>query len=203
MSKFMKKYKDDIKSIIEVLTYILVIICFGIIDNPIFTFISIVIWVVVLVYSLYSKIQYRNGSTNCFLFRTKNDSYSTTTSITLGIIILALSVAWFIWVKSINIYGIIGLAIGLLVFLNGLYDLPLGRMQIENNELIISDLESKLDIRQIKEIIIKKDQLILVNHNEEKQRINNLEIDAESASQMKNYIIKHTKNSDLKLLIDI
>lgn len=199
----MKKYKDDLKSIIEVLTYILVIICFGIIDNPIFTFVSIGIWVVVLVYSLYSKIQYRNGSTNSFLFRTKNDSYSTTTSITLGIIILALSVAWFIWVKSINIYGIMGLAIGFMVFLNGLYDLPLGRMQIENNELIISNLESKLDIRQIKEIIIKKDQLILVNHNEEKQQINNLEIDAESATQMKNYITKHTKNSDLKLLIDI
>lgn len=199
----MKKYKDDIKSIIEVLTYILIVISIRTIDNPVVSFVILGIWVVVLVYNLYSKIQYRNGNTNYIHFPTKNDSYSKMTSLTLGIIVLALSVAWFFWIKSINIYGIIGLAIGLLVFLNGLFDLPLGRMQIENNELIISELESKLDIRQIKEIIIKKDQLILLNLYDEKQRINNLEIDDASATQLEDYIIKHTKNSDVKLVIDI
>lgn len=199
----MKKYKDDLKSIIEVLTYLLVIMSIGTIHNPIISFISLGIGIVVWVYNLYTKIKYRNGNCNYIHFPTKNDSYSKTTSLTLGIIVLALSVALFIWGKSISNYGIIGFTIGLLVFLNGLFDLPQGRMQIENNELKISELESKLDIRQIKEIILRKDQLILLNRYDEKQRINNLEIDAASATQIEDYIIKHTKNSDLKLVIEI
>ncbi len=74
----MKKYKGDIKSIIEVLAYILVVMSIGPIDNPIFSFVALGIWVVVLVYNLDSRIQNRNGNNNYILYPTKNDNYSKT-----------------------------------------------------------------------------------------------------------------------------
>lgn len=171
------------------------------IDNPIVSYIFLGLWISYWTYNLYSKFQYRKGRSDYILFPTQNDQYSKTTSITLGLIIFALSIVAIVWTKSLNHYGIIGLTIGLLVFLNGLFDLPKGMMQVETNELSISGIKNKIDIRQLKEIKIYKERMILTNVYDEIQRVDNLAIDPISSKLIDSYISKN--NIDLKIVNNV
>jgi len=74
------------------------------------------------------------------------------------------------------------------VFLNGLFDLPKGMIKVDANELSISGLKNKVDIRQLKEIQIYKEKLLLANIYNEIQRIDNLAIDQDSAKIICRYI---------------
>ena len=197
----MKKYKDDIKTIIEVLTFGLIYMSISTIDNPIVSYIFLGLWIAYWTYNLYSKFQYRKGKADYILFPTQNDQYSKTTSITLGLIIFALSIIAIVWTKSFNHYGIIGITIGLLVFLNGLFDLPKGIMKVETNVLSISGLKNKIDIRQLKEINIYKERMLLTNLYDEIQRVDNLAIDPVSSKLIDNYISKN--NIDLKIVNNV
>jgi hypothetical protein len=187
----MKKYKDDIKTIFEVLTYGLIYMSIATIDNPIVSYLYLGLWIVYWTYNLYAKFQYRKGKTDYILFPTQNDKYYKTTSITLGIIAILLCIAGIIWTKSFNYYLIIAVTIGLLVFLNGLFDLPKGMLKIKTNEMSITGLKNKIDLRQIKEINIYKERLLLTNIYNDMLRVDNLDIDAVSATLIDKYISKN------------
>ncbi len=197
----MKKYKDDIKTIFEVLTYGLIYMSISTIDNPIVSNIFLGLWIVYWIFNLYSKIQYRKGKADYILFPTQNDKYYKTTSITLGIIVFLLSIAGIIWTKSFNNYGLIGITIGLLVFLNGIFDLPKGMLKVKTNEMTITGLKNKIDIRQLKEINIYNERLLLTNIYNEIQRVDNLDIDIDSAKLIDRYISKN--NIDLKTINNV
>lgn len=167
----MKKYKDDIKTIIEVLTFGLIYMSISTINNPIVSYLFLGLWIVLWVYNLYSKFLYRNGKADYILFPTQNDNYFKTTSIILGLLIFTASIVAIVWTKSFNHYEIIGITIGLLVFLNGLLDLPKGMMKVEANELILSGLQNKIDIRLLREISIFKERILLTNLNNETQKL--------------------------------
>ncbi len=199
----MKNYKDDIKTILEVLTFALIYMSISTIDNPIVSYLFLGLWVTYWTYNLYSKFQYRKGKADYILFPTQNDQYSKTTSITLGLIIFALSIGAIVWTKSFNQYGIIGITIGLLVFLNGLLDLPKGIMKIETNELSISGLKSKIDTRQLKEINIYKERMLFTNIYDEIQRVDNLAIDPDSAQLIDRYISEKKNNIDLRTINNV
>lgn len=199
----MKKYKDDIKTIFEVLTFGLVYMSISTINNPIVSFMFLGLWIVYWIYSLYSKMQYRKGKADYILFPTQNDNYYTTSSITLGLIVFTGSIAGIAWTEYFDDYGVIGITIGLLVFLNGLFDLPKGMMKVESNELSISGLNNKIDIRQLKEISIYKERLLLTNIYSEIQRVGNLDIDTESAKQIDRYISENNNNIDLKIFNNV
>jgi hypothetical protein len=193
----MAKHKYEIKTIIEVLTFGLIFISISTIDNPIVSLIFLGLWIAYLTYNLYSKFQYRLGKVEYIRFPTQNDQYSKTTSITLGLTIIVLSLIALFWQKSFNYIGIIGITIGLLVFLNGLFDLPKGMMKVDANELSITGLKNKIDIRQLKEIKIYKERLILTNVYDEIERIDNLAIDTDSAQLIDRYISELKNNNVL------
>lgn len=195
----MKKYKNDIKTIVEVLSLFVIFLSISAFDNPLVTYLFLAVWVVYLIYSLISKIRYRKGKSKYILFPTLNDQYSKVTSLTLGIICLILSIVAIIWTKSYIHYGITGIAISLLVFLNGVFDLPKGWMQVDQNELSLSGLENIIDVRQLKEINIYKERIILTNVYDEIKRVESLNIDANSARQIENYISKHANNLSIQI----
>lgn len=197
----MKKYKDDIKKIIEVLTFGLIYVSIMTIDNPIVSYLFLGLWVVFWTYNLYTKIQYRKGKSGYIRFPTQNDQYSKTTSITLGLIVFALSIAGIVWTKTFNHYGLIGVTIGLLVFFNGIFDLPKGMMKVETNVLSISGLKNKIDIRQLKEINIYKERMLLTNIHDEIQRVDHLAIDPVSSKLIDSYFSKN--NIDLKIVNNV
>jgi hypothetical protein len=184
----MKKYKNDIKTIIEVLTLGLIYMSISTINNPFVSYLFLGLWIVYWTYKLYSKFQYRNGNADYILFPTQNDQYFKTTSIILGLFIFTFSIVAIVWTKSFNHYEIIGITIGLLVFLNGLFDLPKGMMKVQANELNISGLKNKIDIRQLREISIYKDRMLFTNIYDEIKRVDNLDIDADAAKLIDRYI---------------
>ena len=184
----MKKYKNDIKTIIEVLTLGLIYMSISTINNPFVSYLFLGLWIVYWTYKLYSKFQYRNGNADYILFPTQNDQYFKTTSIILGLFIFTFSIVAIVWTKSFNHYEIIGITIGLLVFLNGLFDLPKGMIKVQANELNISGLKNKIDIRQLREISIYKDRMLFTNIYDEIQRVDNLDIDADAAKLIDRYI---------------
>lgn len=135
------------------------------------------------------------------LLATKRYGHIKTTSITLGLIIFILSIVAIIWTKLDNQYEIFGIIIGLLVFLNGLCDLPKGVMKIENNFLSVSGLKNKIDIRQIKGIKIYKERMILTNIDNKTERVDNLAISQESAQLIESYISEKGNNIDLTIIL--
>lgn len=195
----MKKYKDKLKTIFELLSFGLIYMCIATTDNPIVSYTFLGLWIVFWTYNLYWKIQYRKGLSNYILIPTQNDQYSKTTSIALGLIVSAMCIAGIIWTKTFNHYGFIGIAIGLLVFFNGIFDLPKGVIKIETNELSISGLESKIDMRQLNEIKIYKERIILTYINKEIQRVDNLDIDPDSAKRIDEYISEMKNNIEFKI----
>lgn len=170
---------------------------FSTIDNPILSYCFLGLWIVYWTYNLYSKIQYRNEKADYVFFPTLNDQYSKTTSITLGLIVLIITIVFSAWTKTFNHYAIVGFATGLLVFFNGIFDLPKGKIKIEGNTINISGLQTAIDQRQLKEIDISTDQLILTNIYGEIQRVNNLTIDLKSAELINKYILVNKNNTDL------
>jgi hypothetical protein len=196
----MKKYKDDIKTIIEVLTFGLIYLVISTIQIPILSYLSLGIWICFLAYNLYFKIEYRKGKSTHVLFPTQNDQYSKTTSITLGLIVFVLSIIDILWTKIFYGYAIIGLPLGLIIFLNGIFDLPKGKIKIEGNTITISGLKTIFDQRQLKEINILKEHIILTSIYNEKQRVNNLTIDTKSAELIKNYILDNKNNNELTII---
>ena len=196
----MKNYKDDLKTIFQVLTYILIYMSFVTMDNPVLSYTFIGIFIVFIAYELYSKMQYRKGKANYVLFPTLNDLYSKMTSITIGLMAITASIIAVIWTNTFNHYCVIGLCVGLLIFLNGIFDLPNGLIKIRDNSLKITGLKTNVDQRQLKEIKIFKEKILLTNVYDELIRIDNFNINPESAKLIELYLTKNKTNDELKII---
>ncbi|MFN3755219.1 hypothetical protein [Flavobacterium sp.] len=199
----MRKYKDDIKTILQVLVFGIIYLSISTIDNPIVSIMFLGLWIGYLIYNLYSKFQYRKGNANYILFPTVNDQYSKVTSVILGLIVCVLSVVAIVWTDNFRHYAALGILVGMLVFCNGIFDLPKGMLKIEGNEMTIAGLDGKIDIRQVKELNIYNDRIVITNIYNENQRLGNLEIDVVSAQRIDNYILNNKKENDLKTINNV
>lgn len=199
----MKNHKNDFAIIFNVLAYFLICVIFSTIDNPILHFVLSGLWITYLSYNLYYKFQYRKGKSDYIVFPTQNDQYSKITSITLGPAIFILSVSAIAWAKSDDNYAIIGVMIGLLIFLNGLFDLQKGFMKIKSNFLIISGVKNNLDIRLLREIKIDKERIILTNIYDETSRVENLAISPDSAELIERYISERKNHIELTIVNNV
>lgn len=196
----MKKYKEDIKTIIKVLLYILIYVFISYVKNPIAFTIFWGILILLVLYEIYSKIRYRIEKSTYILFPTMNDNYSKTTRIIIGGIISLLSFGTMVYWNTFNEYILIGIVLGLLVLTNGLLDLPNGRLNIKGNLIKISNLSSSIDQNDLKEIHISKEQLLLIPIDGEVKRIPNLDLDFKSAKLIQDYLLNHRTNPDLAII---
>ena len=97
------------------------------------------------------------------MFPTLNDESSRMTCITFGIIIFLLAVLGYFVFDASLIRAAIGVAIAVLVILFGIYKSPEGWITIEKTNLNIYGLQERIDTRQLKEITIKNDKIVLTN----------------------------------------
>jgi hypothetical protein len=184
----MKNYWKDIRTIGEVLFFILVYLSLSRIQNPLYTFCLLAIYVIYWSYNFYTKLRYRQGKANYLLFPTKNDEYSRMTSITIGSLLLLASLAFLLWKQPASVYAIIGLVIGLLVLLNGLFDVPKGQLSIQHGLIRFSALDHPIDPRSVKEIRISREQIRLTTDQEHTQQINHLLLDSNSIARIRSYL---------------
>lgn len=195
----MRKYKEDIKTIIQVLMFGITCLNISTIDNPFVSIIVLGLWIVYMIYHLISKLQYTKGNANYILFPTINDQYSKISSLTLGVIICVLSILSLVGTNDFKLYGAVGFLVGVLIFCNGLFELPKGMLKIEGNEMYIVGLDRKMDIRQIKELKIYNDRMELINANNDKHRLEYLKINLVSAEQIEKYILNHKMVNNLNI----
>jgi hypothetical protein len=188
--------KNDIKTILEVLTFIIISLSISFIP-PWIAYILFALWIGRLIYTRY----YIRTNQNIIAFPTLNDEYAKMTPITFSIIILVLSIIGYFVFKS-NLYNaIIGIVIGVAVFLFGFFESQKGWMSIDNNTLKIYGVQENIDTRQLKEITLKNDRIILTNIYGENKNSNQLNLNPSISFNIKKFLTEKLHNSAI-LIID-
>lgn len=196
----MKKYKEDVKSILEVAFFILFYFAFSIIKIPALSYILLGILIIYWAVDLYSNIQYRRANANYIHFPTMNDAFSKFSLILIGIIILGLNSLSIVEPNRFSDYAIIGMVVGFFVLLKGIISLPNGRLKISEGLITVSHLRKGIEQKKLKEIHISKEQLLLIPIDGEVKRVPNLDLDFKSAQLIQNYISDHQTNPDLVII---
>lgn len=199
----MANFKNEIKTIFQILIFGFIYLSVSNSNNLIFSTVFLLLWICSLIYNLYLRFQYKKGKADYIHFPTVNDSYTKITSITLGLIFFFLSISLVVWVIDFRFYGEIGLLVSSLIFCEGVFDLPNGKLRIEGFKMSISGINEKIDIRQVKEIIIFKDRIDVMNIYNEKKRLEYLEIDETFAIIISNYLFQKCIEQDLKIINNV
>jgi Ca2+/Na+ antiporter len=198
----MKKYKADIKTIFEVLIFLIISVSLPSLDNPYFAAILLVFGGLYWLFSIYSNIKYKKGDANYILIPSENDDHQKVGSLVLGIVIFTISLGFVFWQKSVSNYSLIGLIVGLAKFISGIIHLPNSKLKIENNIVSLTGLKADLDIRQLEIITINYNTIILTNIYNETSIAQYFNINMNSAEKIENYIITSYKgNESLKIEI--
>ena len=163
----MKIYKEDIKTIFEVLSYIAILFMFIMIDNEIMVVSGGILSLTFWSFNIYDKLQYRKHEfSNEIRFPTQNDSYFKVTSLTLGSLLIIGMIVTLLVMKEFSYLPIFGLIAGILILINGILDLPKGILKIENSTLKINRLIDGIELNEIHSINVNSNQIV-INKKEE------------------------------------
>ena len=157
----MKKYKNDIKTIIEVLAFIMLWLGFSFLQNPVVSYAGAIVLFAVWTLNIIDKLKYRNNKIpNELRFPTGNEDYSKFTSLTLGLCFFGGSIGFAVWTSDPPyLLMFTGLG-GVLVFISGLLDTPKGIISIANNRISASGIDVKLNTETIQAIEISSEKII-------------------------------------------
>jgi len=161
--------KNDIKTIFEVLAFIIIYMFVGMFSSE-HEWIYSALLALSVGYGIYIRY-YKRTNKNLMVFPTLNDNSFKMAPISFGLVICIFSVVGYFGF-SVTIYKVLVLfAIGTAIFLFGFFELPKGWVSIENNALKIYGIKEGIDTRQLKEITIKNDKIILTNIYGENKKI--------------------------------
>lgn len=120
----MKKYKEDLKLIFQVLGVIAIYLFISFVKKPIPIYLLLGILVIYLFYDLYSKVQTKNGKTRVVFFSTKKDKRSKIISQVVGLMLAVGCLAYLIWTNTLLPLALVGIVSGLMIFMDGVFELP-------------------------------------------------------------------------------
>lgn len=120
----MKKYKEDIKLIFQVLGLIAIYLFITLVKKPIPAYSLLGILVIYLLYDLYSKVRYKNGKKSIVFFPTTKDKRSKITAQIVGLTISLFFLIYLIWAKALYPLALVCIVAGLFIFMDGIFDLP-------------------------------------------------------------------------------
>lgn len=191
--------KKDIRTIVEILAYLIVSFSIGNIyyTYPWLGWTLFAIGVGSVVYRNYF-MRYRSDT---ILFPTQNDDAGKMSYLAFGIMVIFFAgVAYFAF--NVGIYRmVIGLTIGIGVILFGLFQSPKGWLVVKNNLLEIYGITGTTDIRQLKEIALHNDKIILTNIYDEHTSSTLLRLDPPASGHIKIFLEK-TLGQNKILVID-
>ncbi len=200
----MGKYKNDIKTILEVAIFLFIVFGAAFLQNDLFTVFSFFIWVFYLVYRLIKKIKYKHGKSNAILYPTLNDAYFKSSAIIIGVFILIGDIIWYRMNHYFDIYVLLFSIIGILFLFNGIYSIPYGELTFENGQLSFRGMDKGININEILSIKMHKSSIIIFSSEEAMTRVVNLMLDEKSAAFIKDELIKNgvNPNSIIVNLVD-
>jgi hypothetical protein len=190
--------KDDLKTIFGVLFTLLIYA--GVSDflniSPYIYFTYFGIGIVFYLY-YYFTIRKRKDSV---IFPTQNDNSSKMGLVAFGIIVIFLSVTSYYGYNNKDIYSIIGFPVGIIMILLGLYEPEKGFITINKNLLKIIGVANELDIRQLKEITLKNDKIILTNIYDENTISHHLKLNVKSSEKIIAFLEKQLNPNNINLI---
>ena len=134
------------------------------------------------------------------IFPTQNDNSSKMGLIAFGIIVIFLSVTSYYGYNNKDIYSIIGFPVGIIMILLGFYEPEKGFITINKNLLKIIGVTNEFDIRQLKEITLKNDKIILTNIYDENAISHHLKLNVKSSEKIIAFLEKQLNPNDINLI---
>ena len=196
----MKKYRDDIKTIFQVLSYIALYFAIIMIDNPIVAIISGGFWLLVWSFNIYDKIKYRNQKYQDEIrFPTQNDSYSKMTSLSLGSMLSIGMIIWITQMTEFTFIPIIGLIASLLILINGIIDVPKGQLKLENSKLKSIGLKEEIELSEIESINIDSNQITIRKDKNSTINLDKLELNEKWTSKIAEFLNKKLNTEEVKI----
>ena len=196
----MKKYRDDIKTIFQVLSYIALYFAISMIDNPIVAIISSGFWFLVWSFNIYDKIKYRNKKyQNEIRFPTQNDSYSKMTSLSLGSMLTIGMIIWITLMTEFTFIPIIGLIASLLILINGIIDVPKGQLKLENSKLKSIGIKEEIELSTIESINIDSNQITIRKEKSSTIKLDRLELNEKWTSKISEFLNEKLNTEKMKI----
>ena len=190
------KYKEDLKTIFQVIAYLVITFTFSSFDNSAAEFILIGFFITLALYNIYQNFQYKRGVAGYLLVPTQNDTYSKTTGVLFGLFIIAMSVLGFI-----NKWGIIGSSLGLfagiLLLVNGVFAVPNGKVYFKNGLIHLYNLPEPISEHQLSSIEVFDDRLLLHKTDGGRVRIGNFRLELNDRHRLETYVNAHKTNQEL------
>jgi hypothetical protein len=196
---FMKKFKGDVKTIAEILIVILIYFGIASFDAPFISYLAIGLCVIAWTYGLLEKYQYRKGKSSYILIPTNRDDYSKLTSCVLGVLIVVGCIVYSVFIsKSFNYFMALSIIAGLLIFFNGLFDLPKARVEIKKNQFAILG-KGKLHQADVSEIEITNERLNFKHNSGQNLFVDDLKLDKDSVKKVIQYIKADAANKHIAI----
>jgi hypothetical protein len=190
-----KRYKEDIKTIIQVLLSITVY--FSLSQVSWISWLFSTLFIAMLVYNGYF-VKYRKDT---ILFPTLNDESSKMTFISFGVLIFFLTLTgYFAFRHEIKVL-IAGFAFGAILFSFGLFLSPKGWLEIKGNLLKVHGIIGETDTRQLQTITLENNKITLTNIYGENKNSFQLKLDPSSSAKIKAFLSEKLLNKEV-LVVD-
>jgi hypothetical protein len=196
----MKKYRDDIKTIFQVLSFIALYFLFIMIDNPIVAIISGGFWLFVWSFNIYDKIKYKNKKFQDEIrFPTQNDSYYKMTSLSLGIMLTIGMIIWITLMTEFTFIPIVGIIAGILILINGIIDVPKGQLKLENSKLKSIGLKEEIELSAIESINLDSNLITIRKDNNSTIKLDKLELNEKWTSKISDFLNEKLNTDEIKI----
>ena len=170
------------------------------IDNPVVSIISGGFWLFIWTFNIYDKIKYRNQKyLDQIRFPTQNDLYHKTTSLSLGSMLTIGMIIWISIMRELTFIPIIGLIAGLLIFINGIIDVPKGQLKLENSKLKSIGLKEEIELSEIESINIDRNQITIRKEKNSKINLDKLELNEKWTSKIAEFLNKKLNTEEVKI----
>jgi hypothetical protein len=196
----MKKYRDDIKTIFQVMSFIALYFLFIMIDNPIVAIISGGFWLFVWSFNIYDKIKYKNKKFQDEIrFPTQNDSYYKMTSLSLGIMLTIGMIIWITLMTEFTFIPIFGIIAGILILINGIIDVPKGQLKLENSKLKSIGLKEEIELSAIESINLDSNLITIRKDNNSTIKLDKLELNEKWTSKISDFLNEKLNTDEIKI----
>ncbi|WP_139855012.1 hypothetical protein [Aequorivita sinensis] len=150
-----------------------------------------VLWIALIIWSIYGRIKYRNGkNVDQLRIPTNNDDYNKTVPFIFGIILSVGGILALKYFESEKIMWSLLLLTGILLLILGFLFVPSGIIEIKNNELSFENGARKqtIAIDKLNNIELKSSDIILTEKNEKKHYLNHMNLNESDYKKISEFL---------------
>ncbi|MBE7175285.1 MAG: hypothetical protein INR69_02710 [Mucilaginibacter polytrichastri] len=198
-----EKDKQELQSFAGLLSTVFIWISFFLIDtNPVLAVFFIALWLSFWIPNLYMKIRYRMGLRDHIRVATPDDRNIRNVLIGTGVLLFAGSLLYTLWLHEKGFMPAAWMLIGIVVFLNGFFNLPESRLVVSGNRIYISGLPHGIDLRRLRAVQIAPDRITLTTVMDEEIVAGHLHISRKGSARIKRYLENTIATNKVNILVE-